>query len=186
MLVVVISILWMWLHQQNSLVLLVLKCSDLHEWMRWDSPKSFDVAITIFLLLSFPAFLSWLAYLRNIHFRLWNVLLSLSSPEVGNKLDCEPHEVTDETVDLFIEQFPKFNGYFKISCRTNQGVDEMINEIVSSLSSSNYSFKETFDAFTLHGQHTQGSCCSKDGGIGHSHEDHDSSNSGGMGSCCAK
>ena len=113
---------------------------------------------------------------------------------VGNKLDLEPCEVTDDVVELFIEQFPRFNGYFKISCKTDQGIEEMIQEITSVLSASSYSFKETFDAFTLHGKHISGECCSNPNAHHHDNEhDHDCgpSGSGGGGggggtSCCAK
>lgn len=104
---------------------------------------------------------------------------------VGNKLDLEPHEVTDEIVDLFIEQFPKFNGYFKISCKHNIGIEEMFNEVSKCLASSNFSFKDTFDTFTLHGSHASGNCCSSsdDPNDGHSHSDPSSSSS--ISSCCA-
>ena len=33
---------------------------------------------------------------------------------VGNKSDLLPHEVSDEDIDLFLEQFPKFDGVFKV------------------------------------------------------------------------
>ena len=122
----------------------------------------------------FPASFFWSSVLILYY------LLSLY-PSVGNKLDVEDREVTDETVDVFMEQFPMFKGYYKISCRTNEGVDEMINEVVQTLSSSSFSFKEVFDTFTLHGQHTQGSCCSKDGDPNHVHAEESSG-----GSCCAK
>lgn len=99
---------------------------------------------------------------------------------VGNKLDLEPHEVTDDIVDLFIEQFPKFNGYFKISCKHNLGIEEMFNEVSKCLASSNFSFKDTFDTFTLHGTHSE-NCCSSDNPSDHSHSESSST----ISSCCA-
>ena len=33
---------------------------------------------------------------------------------VGNKSDILPHEVSDEDIELFLEQFPKFDGVFKV------------------------------------------------------------------------
>jgi hypothetical protein len=114
-------------------------------------------------------------------------LLLFSSPHaVGNKRDLEPHEVTDDIVELFVEQFPQFNGYFKISCKTDAGIEEMINEITNVLSSSTYSFKDTFDAFTLHGQHTSGECCSNPD-PDHDHQSNpNGGNETGSSSCCAK
>lgn len=106
------------------------------------------------------------------------------SNAVGNKLDLEPHEVTDDIVELFIEQFPRFNGYFKISCKTDAGVEDMISEITNVLSSSTYSFKDTFDAFTLHGQHTSGECCTNPD-PNHEHQS-EPGGSGSGSSCCAK
>lgn len=106
-----------------------------------------------------------------------------SELKVGNKRDLEPHEVTDDIVELFIEQFPRFNGYFKISCKNNIGVDEMITEISRILSASSYSFKETFDAFTLHGQHISGECCSNPD---HNQDPDAHPRSGSATSCCAK
>ena len=105
-------------------------------------------------------------------------------------MDLQPHEVTDDLVDLFIEQFPRFNGYFKISCKTDQGIEEMLSEITRVLSSSSFSFKETFDTFTLHGQHTAGQCC-PDEDPRHEHEPSSryvpgGNSVGGGGSCCAK
>lgn len=100
---------------------------------------------------------------------------------VGNKLDLEPHEVTDEIVDLFIEQFPKFNGYFKISCKHNIGIEDMFLQVSKCLASSSFSFKDTFDTFTLHATSHTSNCCSSDHpDDGHSHSDQPS----GSVSCC--
>lgn len=68
---------------------------------------------------------------------------------VGNKCDL-PHEVTDSDIDLFIEQFPKFDGAYKISCKTSEGVHEMFNDIAEKLAS--LSYKTNLDALKLHGQ----------------------------------
>lgn len=109
---------------------------------------------------------------------------------IGNKLDMDTHEVTDEIVEMFVEQFPKFHGYFKISCKTNEGVQEMIDEVTKVLSRTSYSFKETFNAFTLHGTHLSGSCCNSDHeNCTHSQstsDDGGDSTSASSSSCCAK
>ena len=33
---------------------------------------------------------------------------------VGNKCDLSPHEVSDEDIQQFMEQFPRFSGVFKV------------------------------------------------------------------------
>lgn len=57
--------------------------------------------------------------------------------------------VSDEDIDLFLEQFPKFDGVFKVSCKTNTGVEEMFDQIAEKLASNSYRVKN-FDAFKLH------------------------------------
>jgi len=106
---------------------------------------------------------------------------------VGNKVDITDHrEVSDETVDEFLEQFPNaFTAYLKISCRTNEGVDEMFNQVVETLASTNYSFRDTFAAFTLHNRHPGAPCCSQDNGHTHLEGEEESTTATG-GSCCAK
>jgi len=79
---------------------------------------------------------------------------------VGNKMDLQPHEVTDSDIDLFVEQFPKFHGIFKISCKTNSGVEEMFKEITDKMAG-NYNFKTAFDTFQLTAQHED--CCPVEG-----------------------
>ena len=92
---------------------------------------------------------------------------------VGNKTDL-PIEVTDEDIEQFEEQFHKFSGIYKISCKENEGVEEMFNDICEKLSGS-YTVKQAFDTFKLH---TEIGCCSNDG--------INESNSGKDNSCCAR
>ncbi|KAI1286054.1 Ras-related protein RABD2b [Halotydeus destructor] len=106
-------------------------------------------------------------------------LLILSMAEVsqvfliGNKTDLTPYEVTDADLEQFQEQFPKFDGVYRISAKTNDGVQEMFTTIADKLAV-NYSFKANFDTLQLH-SHTETGCCS--------HED-DVPSSGG--SCCPR
>lgn len=144
--------------------------------------RNFFAALLVFSLSSLDSFHCLSQHLIEILSMAENAKIFL----VGNKLDLEPHEVTDEIVDLFIEQFPKFNGYFKISCKHNIGIEEMFNEISKCLASSNFSFKDTFDTFTLHGTHSHSeNCCSPsdhDPNDCHSHSEQSSST---VSSCCA-
>lgn len=105
---------------------------------------------------------------------------------IGNKLDLDTHEVTDEIVEMFVEQFPKFHGYFKISCKTNEGVDDLIEEVKNVLSRTSYSFKETFNAFTLHGTHLSGSCCNSEHDNCNHNEPTGNDANNQSSSCCAK
>ena len=144
-------------------------------------------ALLVFALNSLDSFNMLSQHLVEILSKAENAKIFL----VGNKSDLpEPYEVTDEMVDQFIdqfslEQFPKFNGFFKISCKSNNGVNEMFEEISKNLSSTNNTFKETFDTFTLHGHHTPGlmPCCTPGAGA-HSHEPKGSDDNSF--SCCAK
>lgn len=114
-----------------------------------------------------------LASLESFHSLSQHLLEILSLAEnakiflVGNKCDLKPFEVTDSDMEVFLEQFPKFNGIFKVSCKTNEGVHEMFNEIAEKLAS--ISYKSSFNAFKLHSydnnphyhQEEKDYCCAK-------------------------
>lgn len=68
---------------------------------------------------------------------------------VGNKCDL-PREVTDSDIDQFLEQFPKFDGVFKISCKTNHGVQDMFNVIADKLATVSHYKAPFVDTFKLH------------------------------------
>lgn len=76
---------------------------------------------------------------------------------VGNKLDLHSQEVSQSDIDVFLEQFPTFSGIFRISCKTNEGIDDMLTEIVEKLSG-DQSLRANPDTFQLHA-HTDGDCC---------------------------
>ncbi|XP_054163337.1 ras-related protein Rab-30-like [Oppia nitens] len=71
---------------------------------------------------------------------------------VGNKSDLCPHEVQQQDIDQFVEQFPKFDGHFKVSCKTADGLPEMWSQVVDQLAAgSSLSAKTSMDAaFKLH------------------------------------
>lgn len=56
--------------------------------------------------------------------------------------------MTDSDIDSFLEQFPKFDGVYKISCKTSEGVHEMFNDVAEKLAS--LSYKTNLDALKLH------------------------------------
>lgn len=87
---------------------------------------------------------------------------------VGNKVDLkQQREVSDEDIDLFMEQFPKFSGFFKVSAKTACGLAEMWSDISEKLAVG--SFKTNIGAFKLHtagepsgeeiDSHSNSSCC---------------------------
>lgn len=120
--------------------------------------KFAEAALLVFSLDSLESFHSLSQHLLEILSLAENAKIFL----VGNKMDLTPLEVQDSDIDLFVEQFPKFNGIFKISCKTNEGIQEMLNEIAEKLASSN--FKSNYDAFKLHQNEItlsddKGSCC---------------------------
>ena len=94
--------------------------------------------------------------MESFHFISQHLLEILSLAEnakiflVGNKSDKTPYEVSDSDIELFMEQFPKFEGIYKVSCKNNSGVKEMFNEIAEKLASSSY--KSNLDALKLHNQ----------------------------------
>lgn len=86
---------------------------------------------------------------------------------IGNKLDLkQQREVSDEDIDLFMEQFPKFSGFFKVSAKTNEEVYEMWSDISERLAV--VSCKPNIGAFKLHetdvitedGDNSNKGCCS--------------------------
>lgn len=68
---------------------------------------------------------------------------------IANKVDLTPHEVTDEDIQLFLEQFPKVSGVWRISCKQNIGVQSMFEDLSCKLASSNLRQKQ-MDALRLH------------------------------------
>jgi small GTP-binding protein len=121
--------------------------------------KFAEAALLVFSLDSLESFHCLSQHLLEILSLAENAKIFL----IGNKKDLTPHEVQDVDIELFVEQFPKFDGIFKISCKTNEGVHQMFSEITEKLASSNY--KNNFDAFKLHdneipiADETHGSCC---------------------------
>lgn len=105
-----------------------------------------DAALLVFSLNS----------LESFHFISQHLLEILSLAEnakiflVGNKSDKSLHEVSDSDIEMFMEQFPKFEGLYKVSCKNNTGVKEMFNEIAEKLA--NTSYKSNLDALKLHNQ----------------------------------
>ncbi|XP_053209430.1 uncharacterized protein LOC128393307 [Panonychus citri] len=108
--------------------------------------KFADAALLVFSLNS----------LESFHFISQHLLEILSLAEnakiflVGNKSDKSLHEVSDSDIEMFMEQFPKFEGLYKVSCKNNTGVKEMFNEIAEKLA--NTSYKSNLDALKLHNQ----------------------------------
>lgn len=79
---------------------------------------------------------------------------------VGNKLDLVgQEEVTEEDIELFVEQFPKFDGIYKISCKANIGVEEMFTDITSKLSGSFIYKANSMVSDTLQLHNNQENCC---------------------------
>ena len=83
--------------------------------------------------------------------RAFSEILSLAENAeiflIGNKCDLH-QELTDSDIELFLEQFPKFDGVYKISCKTNEGIHEMFNDIAEKLASMSY--KSNLDALRLY------------------------------------
>ncbi|RWS26686.1 ras-related protein Rab-30-like protein 1 [Leptotrombidium deliense] len=114
--------------------------------------KFAEAAVLVFSLNSIDSFHCLSQHLLEILSLAENAKIFL----VGNKCDLQPHEVTDADIELFVEQFPKFDGLFKISCKTNEGVNDMFEEIADKLAA--VSYKTSFDAFKLH-THSESGCC---------------------------
>lgn len=123
------------------------------------SPLS-EAALLVFSLNSLESFHCISQHLLEILSLAENAKIFL----VGNKCDLH-HEVTDSVIELFLEQFSKFDGVYKISCKTNEGVHEMFYDIAEKLASMSY--KNNMDAFRLHsidnsycnGSSTKDFCC---------------------------
>ncbi|CAG2103346.1 unnamed protein product [Medioppia subpectinata] len=124
--------------------------------------KFAEAALLVFSLDSLESFHCLSQHLIEILSLAENAKIFL----VGNKNDLQPHEVLDSDIDLFVEQFPKFNGIFKISCKTNDGIQQMWSEIADKLAVSSLT-KTSMDAFKLHQNQLQlnptggqqSSCC---------------------------
>ena len=106
--------------------------------------KFAEAALLVFSLDSLESFHCLSQHLIEILSLAENAKIFL----IGNKNDLSPYEVQDSDIELFVEQFPKFDGIFKISCKTNDGVQEMFAEIADKLTLS--TAKTSFDAFKLH------------------------------------
>jgi Ras-related protein Rab-6A len=107
-----------------------------------------EAALLVFSLNSLESFHCISQHLLEILSLAENAKIFL----VGNKCDLQPYEVTDSDIEMFLEQFPKFNGVYKVSCKTNQGIQEMFNDIAEKLASTSY--KNSLDALQLHNQET--------------------------------
>lgn len=105
-----------------------------------------DAALLVFSLNSLESFHCISQHLLEILSLAENAKIFL----VCNKSDLSPYEVSDSDIELFMEQFPKFNGVYKVSCKTNSGIKEMFNDIAEKLASMSY--KSNLDAFKLHNQ----------------------------------
>lgn len=107
--------------------------------------KFSDAALLVFSLASLESFHSLSHYLLEILSMAENAKIFL----VGNKLDLkQQREVSDEDIELFMEQFPKFCGFFKVSAKTNEELGEMWSYISEKLAVSSY--KPSMGAFKLH------------------------------------
>lgn len=107
--------------------------------------KFSEAALLVFSLTSLESFHSLSHHLLEILSMAENAKIFL----IGNKVDLKhQREVSDEDIDLFMEQFPKFSGFFKISAKTNEGIAEMWSVISEKLAVGNY--KANIGAFKLH------------------------------------
>lgn len=109
--------------------------------------KFSEAALLVFSLTSLESFHSLSHHLLEILSMAENAKVFL----VGNKCDLkQQREVSEEDIDCFMEQFPKFNGYFEVSAKANIGVTEMWSDISEKLAVSSY--KANVGAFKLHEQ----------------------------------
>lgn len=106
--------------------------------------KFSEAALLVFSLASLESFHSLSHHLLEILSMAENAKIFL----VGNKVDLKQREVSDEDIDLFMEQFPKFSGFFKVSAKTNEGIVEMWSDISEKLAVGSY--KANIGAFKLH------------------------------------
>ncbi|XP_017493588.1 PREDICTED: ras-related protein Rab-30-like [Rhagoletis zephyria] len=107
--------------------------------------KFSEAALLVFSLASLESFHSLSHHLLEILSMAENAKIFL----VGNKVDLkQQREVSDEDIDLFMEQFPKFSGFFKVSAKTNEGIVEMWSDISEKLAVGSY--KANIGAFKLH------------------------------------
>ncbi|UXI18202.1 CDC42 small effector protein 2 [Sarcoptes scabiei] len=107
--------------------------------------KFSEAALLVFDFTSLESFNSLSHHLLEVLSMAENAKIFL----VGNKLDLtQQREVPDADIDLFIEQFPKFSGYFKVSAKTNEGIQEMWSDISEKLAANAYSHNA--GAFKLH------------------------------------
>ena len=111
--------------------------------------KFAEAALLVFSLDSLESFHCLSQHLIEILSLAENAKIFL----IGNKNDLSPYEVQDSDIELFIEQFPKFNGIFKISCKTNDGIQDMFADIAEKLAVS--SVKPSLDTFKLHQNQSQ-------------------------------
>jgi len=125
--------------------------------------KFSEAALLVFSLTSLESFHSLSHHLLEILSMAENAKIFL----IGNKVDLKhQREVSDEDIELFMEQFPKFSGFFKVSAKTNESIVEMWSDISEKLAVGTY--KSNLGAFKLHNpdlipdegnENTSNSCC---------------------------
>lgn len=107
--------------------------------------KFSEAALLVFDLNSAETFHSLSHHLLEILSMAENAKIFL----VGNKSDLKnQRQVSEDDIEFFIEQFPKFNGYFQVSAKTNEGINEMWSDISEKLAVVTYS--SNVGAFKLH------------------------------------
>ncbi|OTF84107.1 ras-related protein Rab-30-like protein [Euroglyphus maynei] len=108
--------------------------------------KFSEAALLVFDMSSLETFHSVSHHLLEILSMAENAKIFL----IANKSDLKhQRQVSDEDIELFVEQFPKFNGFFQVSAKTNQGIQEMWSDISEKLAVGAYSAANA-GAFKLH------------------------------------
>ncbi|KAH9506631.1 hypothetical protein DERF_011355 [Dermatophagoides farinae] len=107
--------------------------------------KFSEAALLVFDMSSLETFHSVSHHLLEILSMAENAKIFL----IANKSDLKhQRQVSDEDIELFVEQFPKINGFFQISAKTNENIQEMWSDISEKLAVGAYSANA--GAFKLH------------------------------------